>query len=287
MIAPYMDDFGATNVVIIYHADCRDGFSAAYAAWKKFGDSATYIPRKTQLEPPEGLEGKEIYILDYSYSKETLEALAAKNRSVTVIDHHQTAQEAVTAFPQNVFDMSHSGATLSWMHFHPDTPTPKLLLYIEEHDLWKNTLPYSGEIAAALGEYEMTFETWDELARLFEDENEFAKLVEKGRVLREIIVKQAALFADAAYPVSLDGETYYALNYPGPYRSLVGNLIAQKHPPMSIVWSYEDGLFRVSLRSIGDFDVAKIAEEYGGGGHRNAAGFKCKNWEDQPFKFKA
>jgi nanoRNase/pAp phosphatase (c-di-AMP/oligoRNAs hydrolase) len=29
----------------------------------------------------------------------------------------------------------------------------------------------------------------------------------------------------------------------------------------------------VSLYSIGDFDVAAIAARYGGGGHRNAAGF--------------
>jgi len=28
------------------------------------------------------------------------------------------------------------------------------------------------------------------------------------------------------------------------------------------------------LRSKGDFDVAAIAQRYGGGGHRNAAGFR-------------
>jgi nanoRNase/pAp phosphatase (c-di-AMP/oligoRNAs hydrolase) len=29
-----------------------------------------------------------------------------------------------------------------------------------------------------------------------------------------------------------------------------------------------------SLRSLGDFDVSEIAKEFGGGGHKNAAGFK-------------
>ena len=161
----------------------------------------------------------------------------------------------------------------------------KLLLYIEEHDLWKDTLLHSKEIAAVLGEYPFTFETWNELVELFEDEKSFAKLAEKGAALREYIDRQAAIFADAAEQVTFEGQTVYALNYPGPYRSLVGNLIAQKHPPMSVIWSYEDGMFRVSLRSIGDFDVAKIAEKYGGGGHRNAAGFKCKKIEGLPFTF--
>ena len=271
------------DIVVIYHADCRDGFGAAYAAWKKFGESATYIPRKTQFPPPEGLTGKEIYILDYSYSKETLDELVANNRSVTVIDHHQTAKAAVTSFPNNIFDQLHSGATLAWMYFHPDTPVPKLLLYVEEHDLWKDTLPHSKEIAAIIGEHPLTFAWWDELVGRFEDEKSFAALAEKGAILREYIDKQAAQMAQTAHPVTFEGQTVYALNYPGPYRSLIGNLVAAKHPPMSIIWSHEDGMFRVSLRSVGDFDVANIAQKYGGGGHKNASGFKCKKWEDLPF----
>ena len=36
----------------------------------------------------------------------------------------------------------------------------------------------------------------------------------------------------------------------------------------------EAGILRCSLRSKGEIDVASIATEYGGGGHKNAAGFK-------------
>jgi phosphoesterase RecJ-like protein len=32
------------------------------------------------------------------------------------------------------------------------------------------------------------------------------------------------------------------------------------------------GVYRTSLRSKGDVNVARIAEQFGGGGHRNAAG---------------
>jgi len=34
-----------------------------------------------------------------------------------------------------------------------------------------------------------------------------------------------------------------------------------------------DGRIRVSLRSLGDVDVSRVAEAHGGGGHRYAAGF--------------
>lgn len=42
-----------------------------------------------------------------------------------------------------------------------------------------------------------------------------------------------------------------------------------------------DGFYEVSLRSIGDVDVSKICERYGGGGHAKAAGMKV---EEHVFK---
>lgn len=42
----------------------------------------------------------------------------------------------------------------------------------------------------------------------------------------------------------------------------------------------EPGIYRTSLRSKGDVNVAKVAEKFGGGGHRNAAGCTLKgSWE--------
>mgnify|MGYP001565300630 CR=1 FL=1 len=65
-------------------------------------------------------------------------------------------------------------------------------------------------------------------------------------------------------------------------QSEVGNVLAERSrdagaQPLAAVW-YRDGergVFRVSLRSVGDFDVSVIAKAHGGGGHRNAAGFWC------------
>jgi len=43
------------EIVIIYHADCPDGFGAAYAAWKKFGDKASYLPCYMPAPVPDGI----------------------------------------------------------------------------------------------------------------------------------------------------------------------------------------------------------------------------------------
>jgi len=43
----------------------------------------------------------------------------------------------------------------------------------------------------------------------------------------------------------------------------------------------EPGVYRTSLRSKGDVNVARVAEKFGGGGHRNAAGCTLKgDWDE-------
>lgn len=52
---------------------------------------------------------------------------------------------------------------------------------------------------------------------------------------------------------------------------------------MAVVYMREvrHGIFRVSLRSKGDVDVSGIAESYGGGGHKNAAGCRVEGeWDE-------
>ena len=58
--------------------------------------------------------------------------------------------------------------------------------------------------------------------------------------------------------------------------SEVGNELCKRFPEAPFCVSYCDRSDRkrsFSLRSIGDFDVSLVARNYGGGGHRNAAGF--------------
>ena len=39
-----MDEPITKDIVIFYHKECQDGFSGAWVAWKKFGESADYVP---------------------------------------------------------------------------------------------------------------------------------------------------------------------------------------------------------------------------------------------------
>ena len=45
-----------------------------------------------------------------------------------------------------------------------------------------------------------------------------------------------------------------------------------------------DGPVKVSMRTKGDYNVAEIAIQNGGGGHKNAAGYKSKESFDKTYK---
>ena len=278
------------DIVVIYHDQCRDGFGAAYAAWKKFGDTASYIPRKTQDPVPDGLTDKELYIVDYSFSLEDLSQLREVNRSVVVIDHHKTAEEAVRSFPENVFDLEHSGAVLTWQYFFPDIEVPKLLLYIEDGDLWKMKMDHYREFSAALGEYNQDFETWDQLVKNLEDRDHFSKFISIGGTIagfEDKLVKNLMRFKERAI---FEGHEVYVINASRIYRSILGNHLAalnesEGKPAMGITYYRYDGMVHCSLRSNGDFDVRVIAEKYGGGGHKNAASLRVASWSELPIAF--
>jgi len=279
------------EIVVIYHADCRDGFSSAYAAWKKFGDAASYIPRKAGDDvPPKGLTDKEVYILDYSFSKETLQTLLDTNKKVLVIDHHKTSKEAVESFPENIFDNNHSGAVLSWKYFHPDTPVPPLLEYVEDHDLWRFALPENREFNVALGQYDITFEAWDALIEELKDNDKLINFIAKGALLAKFEDRLVQKLMQYKERVLFEGQEVWAINALRIYRSILGNQLAelnfaQEQTPIGIVYYHNGGSVSVTLRSIGDTDVSKIAEKYGGGGHKNASGINVPTFADLPFEF--
>ena len=277
------------DVVIIYHAQCRDGFGSAFAAWKKFGDAATYVPQRTQVAVGEYV-GKEIYVLDYGLEEDVQRALEATNKSVMVIDHHPASEASVTAFPQNIFDANHSGAVLSWQYFHPEVPVPELLYFIEDHDLWRFAMPDNRAFGSAMKEYDFDFKKWDELLKRLEDPAFRAAFINKGQIISQFEDNLVEGLMQYKERVLFEGLKLWALNVSRTYRSILGHHLASLNagtdePEIGLVYYRNLGAVHISLRSNGDANVRVIAEKYGGGGHDRAASIKVKSFKDLPFEF--
>jgi len=270
-VAPTLMD-KPMNPLIVFHAPCPDGFGAAYAAWRRFGEKADYVGAEHGAYPVLDVQGRDVFVLDFSFPRAQLEAMRQAARSLVILDHHKTAQEDLAAFPGAVFDMTRSGARLAWEYFHPDQALPRLLAYVEDRDLWNWALPESSDFLAYLDTLPFDFKVWNELASVGDDE--LRDILTIGRHMNAKFDDLAATMAKAAEPVRLCGIQGAKLNAPGVFTSKVGELLYSANGTFALLWRIEKGRLCVGLRARKNtVDVAEMARRFGGGGHSAASGF--------------
>lgn len=272
-------ELNSSNVFVLYHANCTDGTGAKYAAWKKYGDDgANYIAVNYGQEPPEALnQDSEVYIVDFSYPRNVLEALQKRCKSVVVLDHHKTAEEALRGLKGCHLDMSKSGAVLAWEYFHPGTKVPAILDYVQDRDLWQWKYPMTKEVLMGLSLEEKDMAAWEDALT----PAGITRFYDAGEVLvkRNDIQLKSKINHVARANFSIDG-SYVEVGVVNSTElpSELGNNICVDEDlkvDFAIVYSitkYAEVL--LSLRSVGDFDVSNIAKALGGGGHKNASGAK-------------
>ncbi|MBI2406516.1 MAG: hypothetical protein HYV25_02955 [Candidatus Harrisonbacteria bacterium] len=261
------------NIVVIYHKDCKDGFGGAFAAWKKFGSRARYISYRHGDEPVTDFAGSDVYFIDLAYKKPVLEEVKRNNRRVVIIDHHETNADVIRLADEALYDIGHSGAVLAWTYFHPKKPVPKMLMYIEDTDMGAWVLPHTREIFSFIGAQPYDFNVWNKLAALFERPEGKKEAIARGKAVLQREEQLVKGLVDDAQEVEFEGYRCRAVNSPI-LNTAIGAALIKKYPPIAIIWHERGVKRRVSLRSVGEVDVGAIAAKYGGGGHKNAAGFE-------------
>lgn len=271
------------KTVVFYHASCSDGFGGAWAAWKKFGSSASYVPISHVDKPPAGLTGRELYFIDIVFPEGVMRRLANSNTRVTAIDHHITAEEIVKKTERFSYAVNHSGAILAWKYFHAGAKPPLLLRYVEDQDLWKFKLPYTRTISVIIELFDYDFRVWNTLAKNMEQPAKRKRYVEAGSYLLKYVMRMVHHLSGETEKVRIGNQVFWAVNS-SVFRSEIGGALSESGKSPSLIWSYKDGAIRVSLRSNGKVDVAEIAKRFGGGGHRAAAGFRLDAKKKLPWK---
>ena len=256
---------------VIFHSPCFDGFGAAWAARKVFGDSAEYIATGYGKEPPD-VTGDDVYILDFSYPRALLEEMHEKASSLLVLDHHKTAEADLKGLPYAIFDMNRSGAGITWDEL-VGGERAWIIDYIEDRDLWNWKLPNSREVSAFVSSLPYTFEAYDEFSAM-----DMEDVAHAGKSILDYIDRYIEAMIKNVQMVSVDGHTVPGVNAPYMNVSELCNKMALDYmdAPFAVAWfQRSDGMYQYSLRSRkgSDFDVSTLAKKFGGGGHKHAAGF--------------
>jgi oligoribonuclease NrnB/cAMP/cGMP phosphodiesterase (DHH superfamily) len=292
-----------TPDVCLYHFPCDDGFAAAWAVRRKFPDVVLQPTNYGQRFPDIEIDGRNVLIVDFSYKPDVLAGLAARAKSIVILDHHKTAEadlkdvNRVVGFNvdnaerlfgrmdgpgMNVlaeFDMERSGASLAWSFCFPFVPKPQLIRHVEDRDLWRFRIEHTRALSLLLRSYPYDFAIWDDLAARLDN-------IDGGR---SVILKEAAAierFYDQKLAEILPTATLKTIgrwrgvpvaHAPYAFASDLAHEMLKAHPdaPFAAVVVDAYGGRTYSLRSDDSRqDVSEVARTFGGGGHRNAAGFR-------------
>jgi oligoribonuclease NrnB/cAMP/cGMP phosphodiesterase (DHH superfamily) len=262
------------KIMVLYHANCPDGFGAAWSFWRKFGSKAEYIPIVHGNEPPD-VKDRDVFIVDFCYDRTIMLNIEQESNSLVVLDHHKSAQAICGDLEFCYFDMDHSGAYLAWDYVFPDDSVPLLIRYVEDRDLWKWNLPFTEEVLSAVDSFEKTFENWDMLHSYLDavESLRWKKVKNMGEGILQYKRNLIKSLLDNSYTTNILGSEVPIVNAPF-FQSEMASELAEGHPYAAAYYFDGEG-YKFSLRSKEEgSDVSEIAAAFGGGGHKNASGFK-------------
>lgn len=278
------------RTVCIYHGNCFDGMCAAWVVSRmapaftefiagNYGDQKL-ITNITQ-DCYENANINIHYILvDFSFPRELMQLMHSKAKSMLVLDHHKTAQADCAGLEFCQFDMDESGASLAWKHFFPGVPVPALVRYIRDRDLWRFEQPHSNAINAYIQSHEMSIDEYEVLYKELESKDGFNDALTGGLAIERYKATTVGRIVSAHRWMEIAGYRVPVVNSIV-LMSEVGHALCQfqdefGHPAQFGAYYFDrsDGMRQWGARSIGDFDVSAIAKKFGGGGHKNAAGWQ-------------
>lgn len=262
--------------LVIYHADCYDGLTAAWIC-KQALPSVELWPANHGEQPPprEKLEGRNVYIVDFSYPRLALEGINAVANKLVVLDHHKTAEAELQGLSYCTFDMGKSGAGLTWEYFFHGMEMPDWIKRVQDRDLWAWEFDDTAYFHAYMESKPLTIETLDGIG-IDEIDGNFGGMCQKGQSIAEYIemwIERAA--EHVTHHRDAESRSLVALNMPYQNCSEAGHYLLKKFPDAVYSVTYyrtRENRWALSFRSRPDFDVSELAKRAGGGGHAQAAG---------------
>lgn len=257
---------------ILHHNDA-DGFGAAYSAYMKFGkENVEYIPIDYGWAFPILEDGSDVYILDFSISRSELDALVARMNFVLILDHHKSAAEKLEGHPNTFFDMKRSGAGIAWDYFNPNVPRPNFITYIEDQDLFNMAFHNSHEVRSSILIIPLTLDAYIEAAKVSIEEREY-----EGTIIQKQVQYNIERGLEYIHVIEVDEYKMLAVNvcvHQSNYGAELRKHLAQYGCDFSgVYYRVNQNFVKFSCRSNSDFDVSLLCKRFGGGGHKQAAGF--------------
>lgn len=287
---------------IVFHSADLDGHaSGAIARWyHEYKDGTAYTMHGYNygqiLDTSEWDKEDQIIFLDCVVQPVNKMKEIIANFDVTIIDHHLSTVELMDGV-KGVHSLEKSCCELAWEFFFPNKKIPNFITLIGRYDIYdqsdmnkwrRQILPfyYGMELYRTHPVYDDGFEIWEQMIGKVMDRN-FRDLDEwiddttyKGKIAQKAIEGVNRFGAGAqCHEVEFEGMRAIVANSFIKSSKFFDSKYKEDFHDVMVAWTYNGkyGEYGVSIYTTKDLDLSIIAKKFGGGGHKQAAGFGCKN----------
>ena len=282
-----------------YHAD-NDGKCAGFWVYRDashydgYGKEFIQINYGTQFPLDTIQPNEQVFIVDYSIEVEEMRKLLEITKDVTWIDHHISAIEKYNDFDIPIKGIRYdgiAGCMLTYCYlkimtssgvgkvlaFDPEmvTHAPKFTKLIADWDVWKF------EFGDQTRLFNMGFEIYDKSPEdkiwleMLNNPTLVYRIIEDGKLLTKYRDMWSKNYCETkGFEVEFERYKCFAMNL-GCCNSEYFNSLDKSKYDILIPFCFDGNLYTYSLYST-NVDVSKIAQKYGGGGHKGASGFQSK-----------
>ncbi|MDD5511859.1 MAG: DHHA1 domain-containing protein [Dehalococcoidales bacterium] len=221
--------------------------------------------------------GETVVIVDFSLQKPgEFEKLLQITDNLVWIDHHKTAIERHGDLDiAGIRKDGVAGCVLTWDYFYPDGIMPFIVDLIGDYDIWKFKFgDDTRNLQAGIRLYE-TRPGDDNWINWLNSASSIRSLIKDGEIAvlyrtnyYKDLIKSLAFFTE------FEGHKAVACNA-GLVNSQLFDSVQEDYDLM-LPFYFDGKQWTVSIYTTKDIDCSEIAKKYGGGGHKQAAGFQCK-----------
>jgi oligoribonuclease NrnB/cAMP/cGMP phosphodiesterase (DHH superfamily) len=223
-----------------------------------------------------------IVIVDFSLQKEgEFYKLMGITDNIIWIDHHKTAIEKHQNLTlSGVRRDGVAGCELTWEFFFPGIKIPKVVELLADYDIWAFKFGEdTNKLQTGIRLYDTNpeSENWD---KWLHSHYYPAEELEKGEIALKYRNRYyAGLIKGWSFMTAFEGYRVIACNAGSVSSQLFDSVTEDYDLMMPFCWDGKQ--WTVSIYTKKDIDCSALAKKYGGGGHKSAAGFQCK---DLPFE---
>lgn len=278
------------KVLVISHEDDIDGLGGVilgYLAFKDIDYMLIHVKEQTEIvDFVKNSNYEKVFITDLGLEDKIADEINELGMNILHFDHHET----------NVYASKYAFSTVEIQRNGISTCGTELFyLYLKENNLLKDNA-----LIKRFVEDTRAYDNWDwvknnnveanDLNKLFGIvgiDTYISKMVDKLRNNNKDIFDETDKYliklntqeenklielSDKSLIIREKDGLKFGIVFGNKFLSIIGNTLCNRHPELDYMLLIDPLEKKVSLRSV-RIDVSKVAESYGGGGHKYAAGF--------------